>query len=174
VRNVEGVWIHFGLTVHLFLYLTKKVYYQTSPTSPEYHLKSSTKNPYNWKYVCLICQNSFQVSQYTFAMCSYREKKAEPVELLQLDGYTVDYTDPQPGNHHSQSDWHNQWHQTKKKITKSSLVLHIHLSCYVRAGAAICELECGSRLVILPVQKLDCKLVFIIIFVFIIMNNTGL
>ncbi|KAI7794823.1 putative calcium-dependent secretion activator 2 [Triplophysa rosa] len=37
-----------------------------------------------------------QVSQYTFAMCSYREKKAEPVELLQLDGYTVDYTDPQP------------------------------------------------------------------------------
>lgn len=39
-----------------------------------------------------------QVSQYTFAMCSYREKKAEPVELLQLDGYTVDYTDPQPGN----------------------------------------------------------------------------
>ncbi|XP_023810846.1 calcium-dependent secretion activator 1 isoform X15 [Oryzias latipes] len=38
-----------------------------------------------------------QVSQYTFAMSSYREKKAEPVELLQLDGYTVDYTDPQPG-----------------------------------------------------------------------------
>ncbi|XP_076605784.1 calcium-dependent secretion activator 1 isoform X1 [Chaetodon auriga] len=38
-----------------------------------------------------------QVSQYTFAMCSYREKKAEPVELLQLDGYTVDYTDPQSG-----------------------------------------------------------------------------
>ncbi|XP_042084045.1 calcium-dependent secretion activator 1 isoform X3 [Haplochromis burtoni] len=38
-----------------------------------------------------------QVSQYTFAMCSYREKKAEPVELLQLEGYTVDYTDPQPG-----------------------------------------------------------------------------
>uniref|UniRef100_A0A8D2PL94 Calcium-dependent secretion activator 1 n=1 Tax=Zosterops lateralis melanops TaxID=1220523 RepID=A0A8D2PL94_ZOSLA len=37
-----------------------------------------------------------QVSQYTFAMCSYREKKAEPQELLQLDGYTVDYTDPQP------------------------------------------------------------------------------
>ncbi|XP_060723938.1 calcium-dependent secretion activator 1 isoform X7 [Tachysurus vachellii] len=38
-----------------------------------------------------------QVSQYTFAMCSYREKKTEPQELLQLDGYTVDYTDPQPG-----------------------------------------------------------------------------
>ncbi|XP_023852118.1 calcium-dependent secretion activator 1-like isoform X6 [Salvelinus sp. IW2-2015] len=38
-----------------------------------------------------------QVSQYTFAMCSYREKKAEPVELLQLDGYTVDIHHPQPG-----------------------------------------------------------------------------
>uniref|UniRef100_A0A8C7YW42 Ca2+-dependent activator protein for secretion b n=1 Tax=Oryzias sinensis TaxID=183150 RepID=A0A8C7YW42_9TELE len=35
--------------------------------------------------------------QYTFAMCSYREKKSEPQELLQLDGYTVDYSDPQPG-----------------------------------------------------------------------------
>lgn len=40
---------------------------------------------------------ALQVSQYTFAMCSYREKKSEPQELLQLDGYTVDYSDPQPG-----------------------------------------------------------------------------
>uniref|UniRef100_A0A671Q7D5 Calcium-dependent secretion activator 2-like n=1 Tax=Sinocyclocheilus anshuiensis TaxID=1608454 RepID=A0A671Q7D5_9TELE len=38
-----------------------------------------------------------QVSQYTFAMCSYQEKKSEPHELMQLDGYTVDYSDPQPG-----------------------------------------------------------------------------
>ncbi|KAK3558408.1 hypothetical protein QTP86_018014 [Hemibagrus guttatus] len=30
-------------------------------------------------------------------MCSYREKKSEPHELMQLDGYTVDYSDPQPG-----------------------------------------------------------------------------
>ena len=30
-------------------------------------------------------------------MCSYREKKAEPQELMQLDGYTVDYTEMQPG-----------------------------------------------------------------------------
>ncbi|KAG2471433.1 CAPS1 protein, partial [Polypterus senegalus] len=42
-------------------------------------------------------QNMKHSGQYTFAMCSYREKKAEPQELLQLDGYTVDYTDPQPG-----------------------------------------------------------------------------
>nr|XP_023681760.1 calcium-dependent secretion activator 2 isoform X2 [Paramormyrops kingsleyae] len=38
-----------------------------------------------------------QVSQYTFAMCNYREKKAEPHELMQLDGYTVDYAEPHPG-----------------------------------------------------------------------------
>ncbi|CAH1264494.1 CADPS [Branchiostoma lanceolatum] len=35
-----------------------------------------------------------QVSQYTFAMCSYREKRADPSEMMQLDGYTVDYTEP--------------------------------------------------------------------------------
>ncbi|KAG8194997.1 hypothetical protein JTE90_008171 [Oedothorax gibbosus] len=35
-----------------------------------------------------------QVSQYTFAMCSYREKKTEPTEMMQLDGYTVDYVEP--------------------------------------------------------------------------------
>ncbi|XP_056137230.1 calcium-dependent secretion activator 2 isoform X2 [Lampris incognitus] len=38
-----------------------------------------------------------QVSQYTFAMCSYREKRAEPQDIMQLEGYTVDYCDPQPG-----------------------------------------------------------------------------
>nr|XP_014428864.1 calcium-dependent secretion activator 2 isoform X9 [Pelodiscus sinensis] len=38
-----------------------------------------------------------QVSQYTFAMCSYREKKSEPQELMQLEGYTVDYTSPHQG-----------------------------------------------------------------------------
>lgn len=27
-----------------------------------------------------------QVSQYTFAMCSYKEKKSEPSEMSQLDG----------------------------------------------------------------------------------------
>lgn len=38
-----------------------------------------------------------QVSQYAFAVCSYKEKKAEPVEMLQLKGYTVDYCDSPPG-----------------------------------------------------------------------------
>lgn len=38
-----------------------------------------------------------QVSQYTFAMCSYKEKKSEPSEMCQLDGYTVDYIEPASG-----------------------------------------------------------------------------
>lgn len=43
----------------------------------------------------------FQVSQYTFAMCSYREKKADPHEMMQLDGFTVDYTDALTGRSHA-------------------------------------------------------------------------
>ena len=44
-----------------------------------------------WKkrYFCLV-----QVSQYTFTMCSYRERKADPTEFMTLDGFTVDYTEP--------------------------------------------------------------------------------
>lgn len=38
-----------------------------------------------------------QVSQYTFAMCSYKEKKSEPSEMCQLDGYTVDYIEAASG-----------------------------------------------------------------------------
>ena len=38
-----------------------------------------------------------QVSQYTFAMCSYREKKPDPTEMMQLDGFTVDYCEPMGG-----------------------------------------------------------------------------
>lgn len=36
---------------------------------------------------------SYQVSQYTFALCTYLEKKSEPKDMLQLDGFTVDYCD---------------------------------------------------------------------------------
>jgi len=38
-----------------------------------------------------------QVSQYTFAMCSYRERKHDPTDILQLDGHTVDFCDPLEG-----------------------------------------------------------------------------
>jgi hypothetical protein len=30
-------------------------------------------------------------------MCTYKEKKTEPSEMLQLDGYTVDYIEPASG-----------------------------------------------------------------------------
>ncbi|CAF3819582.1 unnamed protein product [Rotaria sp. Silwood1] len=35
-----------------------------------------------------------QVSQYCFATCSYRERKSEPTEMMPLEGYTVDYAEP--------------------------------------------------------------------------------
>lgn len=43
-----------------------------------------------WKkrYLCLV-----QVSQYTFVLSSYMEKKSEPRELMTLDNFTVDYAD---------------------------------------------------------------------------------
>ena len=30
-------------------------------------------------------------------MCSYREKKPDPTEMMQLEGYTVDYFEPRQG-----------------------------------------------------------------------------
>ncbi|KAF1757991.1 hypothetical protein GCK72_014449 [Caenorhabditis remanei] len=41
-----------------------------------------------WKrrFFCLV-----QVSQYAFAVCSFRQKKADPTEFVQLDGFTIDY-----------------------------------------------------------------------------------
>ena len=30
-------------------------------------------------------------------MASYKERKSEPLEIMPLDGYTVDYCDPQTG-----------------------------------------------------------------------------
>ncbi|CAI5448128.1 unnamed protein product [Caenorhabditis angaria] len=41
-----------------------------------------------WKkrFFCLV-----QVSQYAFAVCSFRQKKCDPTEFIQLDGFTIDY-----------------------------------------------------------------------------------
>ncbi|KAK6012450.1 hypothetical protein OSTOST_22403 [Ostertagia ostertagi] len=36
-----------------------------------------------------------QVSQYAFAVCSFRQKKSDPTEFVQVDGFTIDYM-PEP------------------------------------------------------------------------------
>lgn len=66
------------------------------PSNMKYsgHLYGQGKQQWRkWKsrYYILI-----QVSQYTFAMCSFRDKKCEPTDMLNLDGYTVDYVEPIP------------------------------------------------------------------------------
>ena len=60
-----------------------------------------------WKrrFVCLVQvfefraptsgYGSVQVSQYAFAVCTYRQKKSDPTDFYQLDGFTIDYA-PEP------------------------------------------------------------------------------
>uniref|UniRef100_A0A2K5PWM0 MHD1 domain-containing protein n=1 Tax=Cebus imitator TaxID=2715852 RepID=A0A2K5PWM0_CEBIM len=85
-----------------------------SPKQSEWHKRTVSKNcldqdlkinlvvrmdkPQNMKHPGYLWPVGKNVSKYTFAMCSYREKKVEPQELLQFDGYAVDYTDPPEGD----------------------------------------------------------------------------
>lgn len=54
-----------------------------------YGIGKSTWRKLKRRYHVLI-----QVSQYTFVMCAYKEKKSKPTEMLPLEGYTVDYIEP--------------------------------------------------------------------------------
>ncbi|ESN91524.1 hypothetical protein HELRODRAFT_70306 [Helobdella robusta] len=99
----------------------------TSPKTPEWYQLTTTKNcpdknlkikiairidkPQNLKHCGYLYAQGrsvwkrwkkryyvlVQVSQYTFAMCSYHERKQDPVEIQQLDGFTVDYCEPLEG-----------------------------------------------------------------------------
>ena len=71
-----------------------------------------------------------QVSQYTFAICSYKEKKSDPSEMMRLDGYTVDYIEPAGGERERERESHGHykyWHSLHIDIRQSLAAANLAL-----------------------------------------------
>ena len=93
-----------------------------------------------------------QVSQYTFAICSYKEMKSDPSEMMQLDGYTVDYIEPAGGQDcpynilllskypqhlsHNQPVHHSTKIAAKLKMTWTMLYITCLLTCQPKCQMA--------------------------------------
>lgn len=91
-----------ALTRPTFLVVETMIWLIYFPCSYLHVIGKAVWRKWKRRYMVLV-----QVSQYTFALCSYKDKKSEPAEMMQLDGFTVDYIELASGEINSckSIDW---------------------------------------------------------------------